>query len=418
MSVTVPPEVQRQLGEATMLYAYRDFQKAMAMLLEVVRLCPRLPHPYETLGLIYEEEGHKKKALQLYLMAANLSRRDAAQWRRLAVLATEVGEAEQALFCLGKTLALTPDDVDSLWEQARLHTQLGQHRKAAAGLASLLQHRPHDAHVVRQLAISYTELGAADRAIELLSHALIERGAYSDGIARVQALRQSEALGLGGKELPLDLRVREGVCCAYTGDSWRTEATAAEAVYLTVGRPLVALELYDRLLASERHVALPSCLTAASAYSSALAVDACSQEALVAACCLSLRRRKPREARCALSDLGEHGAAAALLQPLHDTCFEQLVPTGSKRGKGKRAVAGAQAASRAEEEEEGGRSSAPKRPRLAVSPPAASPPRCGQDEAAAPTAAPPAASVFRQGAEVLPAATAPGRETAGVAGSA
>ena len=125
--------------------------------------------------------------------------------------------------------------------------------------------------------------------------------------------------------------------------------------------------------------------------------------------------------RCALSDLGEHGAAAALLQPLHDTCFEQLVPTGSKRGKGKRAVAGAQAASRAEEEEEGGRSSAPKRPRLAVSPPAASPPRCGQDEAAAPTAAPPAASVFRQGshpAEVLPAATAPGRETAGVAGSA
>lgn len=162
MAIAVPAEVQKYLGEATMLYAYRDFQQAVVMLLEVVRLCPRLPHPYKTLGLIYEEEGHKKKALQLYLMAANLSKHDASHWSDLADLALEVrplrersqagacahggarphplspaaclpaqvGELEQALFCLGKVLSLAPTDVDALWQQARLHSRLGQHKKA------------------------------------------------------------------------------------------------------------------------------------------------------------------------------------------------------------------------------------------------------------------------------------------------
>jgi len=385
MAVAVPTEVQKLLGEATMSYAYRDFQGAVTKLLEVVRLCPRIPHPYETLGLIYEELGQKKKSLQLFLMAANLSKRDAMQWKHLAGLATEVrhgrqfwggrsrgreplrerrlltaapcaqvGESEQALFCLGKVLSLDPDDVDALWEQARLHVELGQHRKAAGGLATLLQRRPRDVQVVHHLARCYLELGMRDRAVEMLTHVLgsllrdepppeppaaaavgltqrpsaaasraasraasppatatasgaagsagkeesasecalhlthmllellAEKGAWAEGLARVAALRSSSALPPGA-ELPLEIRILEGVCCAYLGDVaraellWRpllgpTDGAAGSSsaaplaleetdhllyevakVYLAVLLPRPALAIYDRLLSSERY---------------------------------------------------------------------------------------------------------------------------------------------------------------------
>ena len=109
-STRVPPHAQKMLGEATMHYAYREFQQALQLLLEVVRICPGLPHPYQTLGLIYEEVGQHKKALRLFMMAAHLSKRDAQQWRHLATLSAEHGERSQAIYCLGKVLALTPDE--------------------------------------------------------------------------------------------------------------------------------------------------------------------------------------------------------------------------------------------------------------------------------------------------------------------
>jgi len=91
----VTPQVQQMLGDATMKFAFRDFHAATALLLEVVRVAPGLPHPYQTLGLIYEEMEQPKKALKLYTMAAQLSQRDAQQWRHLASLATRENEIAQ-----------------------------------------------------------------------------------------------------------------------------------------------------------------------------------------------------------------------------------------------------------------------------------------------------------------------------------
>ena len=82
-----------------MRYAYREFQQAVRLLVEVVRLCPGLPHPYQTLGLMYEEMGELKKALALFMMATHLSRYDIHQWRHLAVLSLQLGEQKQALYC-------------------------------------------------------------------------------------------------------------------------------------------------------------------------------------------------------------------------------------------------------------------------------------------------------------------------------
>ena len=169
MSTTkADPHVQRMIGEATMMYAYREFQQAIQLLLEVVRVAPGLPHAYQTLGLIYEETGQVTKALKLFMMAAHLSKRDVHQWEQLAQLAKQHGEVQQCIYCLQRVLALKPDDQDAQWEHALLLSETGEHRKAARALLPLLRNRPDDTHVVRRLVRSYHRLGHVGKAIHLL----------------------------------------------------------------------------------------------------------------------------------------------------------------------------------------------------------------------------------------------------------
>eukprot|EP00965_Chrysotila_dentata_P209326 6185231-Pleurochrysis_carterae.AAC.1 len=97
MSVSVPPAVQRLLSEATMRFAFKEFQQASTLLLEVVRQCPSLPHPYAALALMYEEMGQAKKALSLFVMAAALSKPQFERWIELTEMALACGETEQVI---------------------------------------------------------------------------------------------------------------------------------------------------------------------------------------------------------------------------------------------------------------------------------------------------------------------------------
>jgi general transcription factor 3C polypeptide 3 (transcription factor C subunit 4) len=159
--------VERMLGEANIHFAYREFQQAVAMLLEVVRLAPGMPHPYQTLGLIYEEMGRPLKALKLFMMAAHLSgRRDAQQWRQLASLCIKHGELQQASYCLAKLTVLQPNDPDALYDRARLLVHLGQYKRAADVLGSLLEQRPTDAGIARRLAQCLYRLSQPEKVSE------------------------------------------------------------------------------------------------------------------------------------------------------------------------------------------------------------------------------------------------------------
>ena len=162
---TVTPQVQKMIGEATLHYAYREFQQATQLLKEVVRAAPGLPHSYHTLGLIYEQTGQPHKALKLFMMAAHLSgRRDAQQWRQLASLCIKHGELQQASYCLAKLTVLQPNDPDALYDRARLLVHLGQYKRAADVLSNLLEQRPTDAGIARRLAqVPYNPHQAAAR---------------------------------------------------------------------------------------------------------------------------------------------------------------------------------------------------------------------------------------------------------------
>jgi general transcription factor 3C polypeptide 3 (transcription factor C subunit 4) len=164
--------VQKLLGAANMHYAYREFQQAVQMLVEVVRIAPGMPQPYQTLGLIYEELAQYPKALKLFMMAAHLSKKDVHQWRQLAAMCAKHGDTEQAIYCLGRILAHAPSDVDALWQRAQLLADSGEHKRAVSALHSLLHKRPDDTQVVQRLTRSYYKLGALGKAEKLLKSLL------------------------------------------------------------------------------------------------------------------------------------------------------------------------------------------------------------------------------------------------------
>ena len=167
-AATWRPEASSPLSHPCCRYAYREFQQAIQLLLEVVRIAPGLPHAYHTLGLIYEETGQVGKALKLFMMAAHLSKRDVQQWKQLAFLSKQHGETQQCIYCLQRVLALKPDDQDAQWEYGLLLSETGEHRKAAKTLLPLLRNRPDDGHVLHRLVRSYHRLGHAAKATHLL----------------------------------------------------------------------------------------------------------------------------------------------------------------------------------------------------------------------------------------------------------
>ena len=197
MSSKLPPHVQKDLSEATLKYAYREFQEAIKLLLEVVRVAPGVPHAYHMLGLIYEEIGQVPKALKLFMMAAHLSKRDVTSWRNLAALCKKHGESQQCIYCLQRVLAITPDDKDAQWERAMLLSELGEHRKAAKAMLPLLRAHPDNADLVRRLVRSYHRLGYTGKAIYLLDELATKKQAPA---APAAAAAQQDSNGAGSSD--------------------------------------------------------------------------------------------------------------------------------------------------------------------------------------------------------------------------
>ena len=223
-----------------MHYAYREWNQAVTMLLEVIRLSPAMPHPYHTLGLIYEELLQPSRAIKLFLVAAQLQKRDAQQWRHVATLAGAHGERSLAIYCLGKVVTLQPTNVDALWERSLLLATEGRYKRAADGFAAVLEKRratcrrcggccaasTRSASSTGRWRCSRISSASRDAAVQLppAQHAprAANRGrTVPDGAQRVNATREAGGARL---KLPMDVAVREGVCLAYLDELSEAEA--------------------------------------------------------------------------------------------------------------------------------------------------------------------------------------------------
>lgn len=168
------------LSAANSAYMTREYDAAVSLLQEIIRIEPAARPAYHTLSAIHTELGNHDKSLQLDILAAHLSGKSPDLWKDLGTRSKDVGLLQQAVYCFTQAIQSTADreDVDALWDRSSLYVELGQNKRAARGFTELLDLHPHDPNIVRQLVPLLIGQSDAEKALRVLSDA------FADQVAR------------------------------------------------------------------------------------------------------------------------------------------------------------------------------------------------------------------------------------------
>ncbi|KAK8509191.1 hypothetical protein V6N13_062246 [Hibiscus sabdariffa] len=274
------PEIKSMIGDATLHYGNGRFKEAISVLNQVVKLAPNFAHLYQMLGLSYKSLGDKKRAFQFYMLAGLLNPKDPDLWKLLFNWSVEQQSVGQACYCLSKAVMADPTDVSLRYLQASLYVELGDYQKAADSYDQIQQISPDDAEALKSGAKLYQKCGRVERSfaileeylaghrdeadlsvIDLLVAMFMQNNAYEKALQKIE---QAQVTYYSGKELPLELKTKAGICHIHLGDMEKAEVfcsvlqsgrardhavliTEVADAYMTLGQINSALKYYYML---------------------------------------------------------------------------------------------------------------------------------------------------------------------------
>ena len=155
----LPMDLVGLMGEANVSFARGDHDDAVKMYMEVIRLAPNAPEPFQQLGVFYEEKGDIQKAFQFYLIASYLCPSDGESWVKVAEMATELGHYKQAIICYSKAIKIFPDNINLHFQRCQLYETIGDMKKAIEGYDYLIRNlEPSDGELALKLAKDIVKL--------------------------------------------------------------------------------------------------------------------------------------------------------------------------------------------------------------------------------------------------------------------
>ncbi|CAL5212588.1 unnamed protein product [Lathyrus oleraceus] len=227
----IDENISRMLGDANIHYANRRYEMAIAVLREVVKLEPNLPESYHTLGLVYSALGESEKEMGFYMIAAHLTPKDSSHWKKLFVWSIEQGDIGQANYCISKAIKADPKDINLRSHHAMLYAESQDYQKAAEVYEQIYQLWRENIDALKAAAKFYQKCGQVERSICILEEHLKSKpdgvnasvvdllGAFLMEIkAHDRALQYIEQSQVVGKELPLNLKVKAGICHLHLGN--------------------------------------------------------------------------------------------------------------------------------------------------------------------------------------------------------
>ncbi|KAL1533395.1 general transcription factor 3C polypeptide 3-like isoform X2 [Salvia divinorum] len=234
------PEVTKKLGDATLHYAQGYFDKAICLLHEVIRLAPNLWDPYHTLGLIYSATNDNKRAMIFYMIAAHLNPKDASLWKLLLAKSIEHEDIKQAYYCLNKAIVADPEDIHLHSTRASLYVELEKYQKAAESYEQIARLCPDNIEVLQKAAQLYQKCKQHERAVSMLEESLkrhkdaanicvvdllvsvlMENDKYARALEHIE---HTQKVYKTGKQMPLDLITKAGICHIHLGHKEKAEA--------------------------------------------------------------------------------------------------------------------------------------------------------------------------------------------------
>lgn len=184
--------------------------------------------------------GDKKRAFDLYMLAAHFTPKDASLWKPLVTWSLEQGNRGLSMYVISKAIQADPEDINLRFHRALLYVELGDNRKAAESYEQILRLCPENFEVLRTALQLYKKCGQHDRAINVLEDFLrnhpnevdlsvvdLLASLYMEGNAHLKALEHiehAERVYCAGKDLPLYLITKAGICHLHLGNLKKAEA--------------------------------------------------------------------------------------------------------------------------------------------------------------------------------------------------
>lgn len=149
---------------ASLLRDFGDFDDAVAVLRDTVRLSGVNAKMYTELGLIYIQQKKLDLATLVLAKAIGLDAKDPAIYNALALLAMKQGNAQEAFARFGQATALDANYLDARFNMATVLLDAGDYARAKTELLVVVQKTPDD--FAAQVA-----LGVAHRGLKELPDA-------------------------------------------------------------------------------------------------------------------------------------------------------------------------------------------------------------------------------------------------------
>lgn len=136
----LPRDLAGLMGQANVSFARGEYNDAILMCQEVIRLAPKCAEPFISLAEHYQELEDDEKAEQLYLIAAYLQPSNTHLWVRVAESATKRREFRLAATCYTKAIRADKNESCILYHLRRcnLYERLGDQKKALKGYENLI----------------------------------------------------------------------------------------------------------------------------------------------------------------------------------------------------------------------------------------------------------------------------------------
>ena len=144
---------------ASLLRDAGDFDEAVEVLRDTVRVSGTNAKIYTELGLIYIAQKRLELARLVLAKAAELDAKDPAIYNAFAVLALRQGKAQEAFDRFDQAVSLDPSYIDARFNKASVLLDAGDYNRAKTELTTIVEKRPDD-------YAAYVALGVAQRGLK------------------------------------------------------------------------------------------------------------------------------------------------------------------------------------------------------------------------------------------------------------
>ncbi|KAH6890293.1 hypothetical protein B0T10DRAFT_485479 [Thelonectria olida] len=164
-------DITARLAKVNKAFLGGDYELAMDLVFEVIRINAETHQAWTTLSSIFREQGDLNKALSAMVYAAHLRPKDVGGWLRCATFALdtletdEAGNLHTARLCYSAALRADGTNIDARLGKGMVCHRQGHLAAAIAEYKIVLKKRPYDLEIVRKLAEACVDNKHADTAV-------------------------------------------------------------------------------------------------------------------------------------------------------------------------------------------------------------------------------------------------------------